>query len=280
MGDLILDGCAPAPLASYLKAIGALRVVAGQADPAARGWWSGDRFVLSCGLDAESLVEFFLDRYRPTPAVSPWNRASGFYPKDQRAAIERIERDSSPRLAHYREAITTGRAAVTAVAGLGAKEAKVALVARCRASCPDEALEWMDAALVLSPDGQQLQYPPLLLSGGNDGRLDFSNNFMQRLCDVLPSLGDDDAGHRERSAGWLRAALFGDGSPPLRDAAVGMFNPGGAGGANAAAGFSGASRVNPWGDALAASSGSLSASSPTAGLSRWILPMAAWAISI
>lgn len=34
-----LDGCAPTPLAHYLKALGVLRLVAEQLDPQARGWW-------------------------------------------------------------------------------------------------------------------------------------------------------------------------------------------------------------------------------------------------
>ncbi len=38
-----LGGCAPTPLANYLKALGILRVVAEQADAEARGWW--DRLV-------------------------------------------------------------------------------------------------------------------------------------------------------------------------------------------------------------------------------------------
>jgi len=38
-----LVGCAPAPLARYLKALGILRLVAEQKDPAVRGWWPGRR---------------------------------------------------------------------------------------------------------------------------------------------------------------------------------------------------------------------------------------------
>ena len=34
-----LRGCAPAPLALYLKAFGILRLIAERPDPDARGWW-------------------------------------------------------------------------------------------------------------------------------------------------------------------------------------------------------------------------------------------------
>ena len=36
-----LGGCAPAPLAHYLKALGILRLVSEQADSSARGFWRG-----------------------------------------------------------------------------------------------------------------------------------------------------------------------------------------------------------------------------------------------
>ena len=68
-----LNGCAPAPLAHYLKALGMLRLVAEQADPEARGWWEGERFLLATHLDEDELLGFFLERYEPTPLVAPWN---------------------------------------------------------------------------------------------------------------------------------------------------------------------------------------------------------------
>lgn len=244
MPELCLAGCAPVPLAAYLKALAVLRLVARQADPDARGRWVDDVFALRCRLSEDELVDFFLDRYSPTPIVSPWNGGSGFGAGDrsQRAALERLEGAGGERLAVYRETVVAARKALAGADVSGAKDAKAALVARCRATFPDAALDWLDAALVMTPDG--LRFPPLLLSGGNDGRLDFSTNFVQRLGDVLPELGGTE--QRERSADWLRAALFDSPAPPLREAAVGMFNPGAAGGANATAGFEGVSLVNPW----------------------------------
>ena len=53
-----LDGCAPAPLAHYLKALGILRLVAEQADSDARGWWDGDRFRLATKLTREEIETF------------------------------------------------------------------------------------------------------------------------------------------------------------------------------------------------------------------------------
>ena len=67
-----LPGCTPTPLASYLKALAVLRLVAeagteGGGDPNATGFWRDDIFVLRTKLTKEELREFFLERYRPTP---------------------------------------------------------------------------------------------------------------------------------------------------------------------------------------------------------------------
>ena len=67
----VLKGCAPTPLANYLKALGILRLVGEQADPQARGWWEGERFCLLTTLSKEELERFFLEDYAPTPLVAP-----------------------------------------------------------------------------------------------------------------------------------------------------------------------------------------------------------------
>jgi CRISPR-associated protein Csx17 len=78
-----LLGCTPTPLASYLKALAVLRLVAeagtdGGGDPDATGFWRDDVFVLRTRLTKEDLRAFFLDQYRPTPLLSPWNGRAGF----------------------------------------------------------------------------------------------------------------------------------------------------------------------------------------------------------
>ncbi len=74
-----LTGCAPVPLAHYLKALGILRLVAEQKDPSARLWWEDEHAVLATTLDEDALLHFFADEYQPTPIVAPWNAGSGFY---------------------------------------------------------------------------------------------------------------------------------------------------------------------------------------------------------
>lgn len=238
MHDLSLGGCRPEPLAHYLKALGILRLVSEQADRDARGFWSGDTFVLRTALGADDLVAFFAERYAPTPLVGPWNGGSGFYPGDKKAGIDAIADSSSERFAGYRATIAATRRVLDRL-GLTQKpekEAKGPLAERLRSELPEAALDWIDAALVLTDDG--LRFPPLLGTGGNDGRLEFSNNQMQRLAELL--LGDP-------SPGLLRAALFGEPARGLtRGKAIGQFAPAGAGGANAGPGFDRDSLLNPW----------------------------------
>jgi CRISPR-associated protein Csx17 len=63
MPELILPGCTPEPLMSYLKALGILRLVAEQADCEARGAWRGGAFVVSSEFDEDTLTLFFLEKY-------------------------------------------------------------------------------------------------------------------------------------------------------------------------------------------------------------------------
>jgi CRISPR-associated protein Csx17 len=154
---LILAGCAPMPLASYLKALGVLRLVCEQgADPDARGWWSGESFHLRTRLDRDALLRSFLEDYRPSPIVAPWNGGSGFYPGDNRDGFAPLLESAAPRFQPIRE-IMAACAGVVNAAGLTARpepgDEKRDFVARLRATLPDEALPWIDAALALTTDG-------------------------------------------------------------------------------------------------------------------------------
>ena len=83
MNVLELKGCAPTPLAYYLKALGVLRLVAQQVDAKARGWWKHDCFYLASSLNEEGLMRFLLEDYQPTPLLAPWNNGTGFYKEDK-----------------------------------------------------------------------------------------------------------------------------------------------------------------------------------------------------
>ena len=131
-----LEGCAPTPLAHYLKALAILRLVTDQTDPDARGWWKDETFWLATRLSREELLHFFLNEYKPTPIVSPWNAGSGFYfregkskekdpatgkllktgvrdaPTEATRAVDALIASASPRLAEYRACASAARAVV------------------------------------------------------------------------------------------------------------------------------------------------------------------------
>lgn len=240
---VILTGCAPTPLASYLKAIGIFRLVAEQADAGARGCWSASGFELASSLDLPELEHFFLELYRPTPIIAPWNGASGFYPRDNKSGIEPLSTSTADRLSDIREAILLTRE-VLAREDIGERpdgDGKHALLQLLRNELPDSALAWFDATVLLTDTNPR--YPPLLGTGGNDGHLDFTNNFMQRLVDLFDPADGAAIGGAEL---LLHQALTGAAAPNLPSAAIGQFSPSAAGGPNGATGFKGGSVVNPW----------------------------------
>lgn len=257
---IALDGCAPAPLLSYLKALGVLRLLADgtnhvrgtAADAAVRGWWEGERFYLATCVDRDRLARFFLEDYAPSPIIAPWNGGSGFYPNDNRDGFAPLTGQVAARFA-----------AIAAVISLAADEIerrnmttrpegtdKAEFVAALRDRLPDSALAWLDATVVLS--GARLNFPQLLGTGGNDGRLEFTNNFMRRLVAPRNGLFDATTGAPKATAErLLHAALFAAPSQGLLASAVGQFDPGAAGGANGTVGYEGNAHVNPWDYVLA-----------------------------
>ena len=240
--DLGLSGCAPIPLASYLKALGILRLVSA-VDKQAKGWWKGDAFWLQSTFDREGLIQFFLNQYEPTPLVAPWNGGGGFFASDNQEALSAILRGKADRFEAYREILGLCRSLLESMS-LSAKpdaDSKAELLLLCRNRFPDSALQWLDAAFVLTGDGPK--YPPLLGTGGNDGRLEFTNNYMQRLCELMdPDTGEPAEAHGDA----VSESVFGTVGNQRSKSPIGQFDPGGAGGANATSGYDAVSSINSW----------------------------------
>jgi len=236
---LALTGCRPEPIGSYLKALGVLRLVASQVDPSATGRWEGDTFLLDSTLDADGLVKFLIEDYRPTAVLSPWNSDSGFKEAGSKAttALLAVEAGDDPRFDDYREAVAVVREVLRSPGW--AQRPKVEQATLLRNRLPDAAIEWLDAAVVLRPEGPA--FPALLGTGGNFGRLELSPTFIGRLQQVL----DGSPKGLVRSSSWLRSSLFEEGTPVLRGDAVGQFDPGAAGGLRADT-AGGKPLTNPW----------------------------------
>lgn len=268
-----LTGCSPTPLAHYLKGLGVLRLVAEQKDPRARGWWRDESFHLATALDEERLQRFFLEEYVPTPIVAPWNGGSGFYPKDNKEGIDAVSRSVAERFASFRTIIEWGHSVVGGLAESPKGAEKSALLRRCRQQWRGPALEWLEAAVVLDGAGEPA-YPALLGTGGNDGRLDFTNNYMQRLAGLF-DLSDPAAPARPAASRLLVIALFGQPGQGLERNAVGQFLPAGAGGANSTVGFAGESLLNSWDFVLMLEGACLFAASVARRINAIALPQAA-----
>lgn len=322
----VLKGCAPVPLANYLKALGVLRLVGEQVDRHARGWWEGENFYLLTKVSKEDLESFFLERYEPTPLLSPWNKGSGFFKKID-PGLSPIETSTASRFHQFREGIKEARrllneishadAAIRAVkartktnatfqseeqrqllaaddtykrelsnplndAGdiellehltekvsalptkaevealkgstvykrlLAAMERrfkalKGMLIPDCRRSWRGPHAEWLSAAVVMDEEGVPT-WPSLLGTGGNDGNLDFTNNFMQQLGKLF-ILASETGAPRDRASELLDHALWDAHTNKLLGAPIGQYQPGAAGGANSSTGFAGGNLVNPW----------------------------------
>ncbi len=226
-------------LGTHLAGLGLLRVLADQADPTVRSYFDGDSLIIETTVD--DLAAWLVDDYTPTPVLSPWNEGSGFGAKDRapKEALNRLLANESPRLDPFRAAYN----AVTTVALQARNEgwSKARIIKTLRSLCPDPMLPWLDTAVVALGE-DRLAFPPILGTGGNDGRLDFSTNFHQRLLEAWPS----DAKRRASSLRSAQDWLGGTASTPLSIAAVGQFDPGAAGTPNTSPFGAAPSLVNPW----------------------------------
>jgi CRISPR-associated protein Csx17 len=246
-----LRGCKPEPLAHYLKALGVLRLVVEQqgGDPQAKGYWHDNCFVLDTSITKEQLLDFFLNEYQPTPIISPWNGGSGFYEQtgNKRKILNNITNSTHERFLRYRESIETGdrvihELGITKELIQKDKTKKPILVTKLREELSDLALAWLDTAACLT--GDELKHAPLLGTGGNDGNLEFSKVFMEQIQTVLDCATGEPM---TIATNLLKVALFDDVISQLKfSGASGQFNPWAGGGYNAAPGFDGDSRTNPW----------------------------------
>ena len=225
----VLVGLQPEPLASYLAGLGLIRLIGEQADPAAISAWSPDGLVIETSV--ADLASWLTERYQPTPVLSPWNSGSGFGVKDvePKKRLSQLLGDPSPRLAGFRDAVSAANDVMARARAAGwitddGKGDKQRVVQEFRNRCPEPLLPWIDACVTLAAD--KAMFPPLLGTGGNDGRLDFSTNFHEQLLAVL----DASAQGRARSLGLARDLLAGTQTERLAGAPVGQFDPAGTGG--------------------------------------------------
>jgi CRISPR-associated protein Csx17 len=265
------------PLASYVKALGVLRLLSSAtnstkgkaADLSARGWWDRERFHLLTRLDGDALRRFFLDDYAPSPIIAPWNGGGGFYYREGRTGerdpttgkmiktgirnmpteatrrIETIAGSSSLRFARLVDAINVARTVIREFKLTEAPDpksgSKAGFIDRYRSLSGEDATDWVDAALAVT--GEQFDSAALLGSGGNDGNLDFSTAFQGAVLSVI----DPEAGAPYTEAATaLDCALFDRPIIGAWSAGASQHAPGAIGAANSGTGFLGRDRGDPW----------------------------------
>jgi len=241
-----LGGCAPDTALMYLKSLGAFRAVARHedvGDPGARARWDGDTFVLDTRLGKSGLVDFFASEYRPLPVVSPWNVLSGFH--DNTDTVDRIRSGESERLRPYRSVIDDVFCILNDVFGEGSypcrrnggeddknagatqppdkkalRAKKDAVLALSRNRLPDDVVEWIDAAFVMTASGRWTT-GAILGSGGSDGKTEMSQTYMKYVLQYAS--GDPGDGDRA----LVRNSLYGDDAAlPSKGIVVGHLFPG------------------------------------------------------
>lgn len=117
---------------------------------------------------------------------------------------------------------------------------KPQIILACRDRLDARVVEWIDAVAAINQTGEA-EFPPILGTGGNEGRLEYSNTFMKYISSLL--LTDSQGA----SGSLLRNTLFGDPTGHLQIASVGQFDPGRAGGFNQGHGIENKDfPVNPW----------------------------------
>lgn len=242
----VLPGLRPQPLASYLAGLGLFRLIGEQADPSATAQWTPDGLVIETTVP--DLAEWLTDWYEPTPVLSPWNGGSGFGADGVKEGswLHQLLAVSSPRLAGYRSAVEVVRAIMPRAKEAGWINAdgkcvdKQRFVQELRNRCPQQLLPWIDASVVLAADS--VYYPPLLGTGGNDGRLEFSKNLHEQLIGVL----DITTRGRERALRCASDLLDGGQQEQLSSASAGQFDPAGVGGQASSPYGAATALVNPW----------------------------------
>jgi CRISPR-associated protein Csx17 len=277
----VLKGCSPVPLAHYLKALGILRLVGEQADKQARGWWEGEYFCLLTQLSKEELEMFFLERYEPTPLLSPWNGGSGFFrtwdAKNNRLrnnknadALEDLLATQSDRLLPLSQAVEEIRQLLPLycsrvdVAKLSSKERNKLLILPAGEGpvfpviTKDEAGKTLVQQVLIRQSRSSAYYrsclvdveeeikcPSLWGTGGNDGNIDYTGRFFENLKQVLMPAD------LQLNVKLLSNSLFAANSTGFLSKAagkVGQFLPSGAGGANVTTGHGTQqdTYLNPW----------------------------------
>ena len=256
-----LISCAPDSLLSNIKALGIFRIIAEQADFTVKAYWDNNDFVLQTNMTKDDLLTFFLEKYIPTPIVSPWNNGSGFY-KSGAELVDVILNSKDSRIKEYQSVIKKTKEIILTVIPAyrnfhkelknledkkekehdkkrkkmvdneikehvkGMKkiieEKKNEILQQCRNMSDDKIIPWLDAVYVTT--NKDPSFGAVLGTGGNDGNFEISLNFMKWVSELLIKNESKRSVYARRDS-LLRNSLF-DEYADLENSSIAYFHPG------------------------------------------------------
>lgn len=240
MTKYTLNGCDPKVFGSYLKALGLFEILAKQYNDV-KAYWENDSFNILLPLESkEEIINFFMEKYKPLPIVSPWNKGGGFI--NSKKELTDLLGLKDPRLKTYQNVIRKAQYIMSqlGITGITHKN-KVTIVKACRNYLPPDTIKWIDAALVIG--NENLFVTKIMTNGGNEGNFDYSNAYMKYIYYIFNNIKKNNNKIEE----LLKNSIFGTYTDKLIEMKVGKFIPGRAGGFNEGFGFENKEfNANPW----------------------------------
>ena len=284
--DIVLWGCNPKPLASYLKALGIFRLLTEQFDSETLCSWNNISFVIHSHYRFDDIAQFLLTQYRPTPIISPWSGRAGFLEGENAENSNRkgpqiiatVANSEGVRFKPYRDIlIQIGQTEV--IQRLNSTRSMIKRLEKNkqkekssfshnddmelrRSKSEEKTLkkqllislraEMSDEYLswldaCIALGSNESFSTPLLGTGGNEGSMDYSINHLSDLTGLIDPDSDTPS---ERAISDLDSALLGTPQALATHTNPGFLNPNTVGGANMGQGYSGFTGDNAWNTVL------------------------------
>lgn len=176
---------APTPLASYLSALGLLRVLGAQLDQQTRGFWKDGRFHLVTSATIQEISTFLAEQYQPSPCLTPWNKDSGFLSGQPPAEFSQLQGQRFTELRRIAAAAAPIVARYARSGRIDKTEKALLMEDLSRSIGHDGWSSWLRLCAVPFQDAKgtlDIRHPALLGgTGGAFGRADFGAKFIQAL---------------------------------------------------------------------------------------------------
>lgn len=244
MADLLLPGVREDNPARVWAGKGLVALLRSQLGVDVRPRWQRGVLALSRAPSVLELEQFLLHRYAPSPIVSPWLKGSGFFGKEGSEVLRRCEEAPAPRFAVLAQAIEEARQILEEKGFREAPPTDAKLAFLDELDTRWSGRRWLAAAF--DGVGPRRRPNPQLGTGGNDGRLDYSQAFLRRL-EALFELDSNAGVPGPRALRRLRSFLFEEAYPRTSGRwPTGRLDPSESGGLSTTAAALGPPRGSAW----------------------------------